>query len=42
MKKNRWKWEQDEPLLDDPQAPVGVPMLIAIGAIAAILWAALR
>jgi hypothetical protein len=42
MKKNRWKWEQDEPLLDDPQTPVGVPMLIAIVAIVAILWAALR
>jgi len=42
MKKNRWRWDKDEPLLDDPQAPVGVPMLIAVLAIVMILWAALR
>ncbi len=42
MKKRRWTWNKDDPLLDDPQAPVGVPMLIAILTILTILWAALR
>ncbi len=42
MRNRRCKWDEDTPLFDDPQAPLGVPMLIGILAIGAILWAALK